>query len=78
MCTLTMNLTSSEWIKVKQAPDQQWPGERMSSGELCRRYVLAGVEALKNVAGADLTRLQYQDQATMTALGEKDGRRSLD
>jgi hypothetical protein len=73
-----MKLTSSEWIKVKQAAEGQWPGEMMSSGELCRRYVLAGVEALKNVADEDKKRMQYQFQATMTALGERDERRSLD
>ena len=78
MYTLTMNLTSNEWIKVKQEADRLWAGERMSSGELCRRYVLAGVEALKNVVGEDQKRLQYQYQATMTAGGERDEHRSLD
>ena len=29
--TLTMNLTSSEWIRVKQAADRQWPGERKTT-----------------------------------------------
>jgi len=50
----------------------------MSSGEICRRYVLAGMQALKDVSDADQKRLQYQYQATMTPLGEKDERRSLD
>ena len=63
---------------MKQAAEGQWPGERMSSGEICRRYVLAGMQALKDVSDADQKRLQYQYQATMTPLGEKDERRSLD
>jgi len=78
MYTLTMNLTSNERMKVRAAAEGQWPGERMSSGELCRRYVLAGVDALKNVADEDRKQSQYQFQATMTALGERDERRSLD
>ena len=69
MYTLTMNLTSNEWVKVKQEATRLWADERMSTGELARRFVLAGVEALKNVASADLKRKQYQFQATMTVAG---------
>jgi hypothetical protein len=56
MFTLTVNLTSNEWLKVKTAAEGLWSGERMSSGELCRRFVLAGVQALKNVSGEDQKR----------------------
>ena len=47
MITLTVNLTSNEWMKVKQQADVLWGGERMSSGEIGRRYMLAGVSALQ-------------------------------
>jgi hypothetical protein len=71
MFCITLNLTSNEWLRVKQAADAQWPGERMSTGELCRRYVLAGVDGLKNVPEADRARVQRQYQATMEAGEER-------
>jgi hypothetical protein len=74
MITLTMHLTSSEWMKVKQAADLQWSGERMSSGEICRRYTLAGVQALKGLSDADRARVQREHQATM-AVGGREARR---
>jgi hypothetical protein len=43
----------------------------MSTGELCRRYVLAGVDGLKNVPEADRARVQRQYQATMEAGEER-------
>jgi len=69
MYTLTLNLTSNEWVKVKQEANRLWADERMSTGELARRFVLVGVEALKNVAGADLKRY------TVPIPGDNDGAR---
>ena len=62
MITLT-----NEWMKVKQQADRQWGGERVSSGEIGRRYMLAGLEALKDVPEADRARVQHQFQASMMA-----------
>jgi hypothetical protein len=48
----------------------QWPKEVLSRAEICRRYVLVGIEALKNVPPADRKRLAHELQASMQADGE--------
>jgi hypothetical protein len=67
MFCVSVNLTSSEWMKIQQAASKQWPGERLSRAEICRRYVLVGIQAVKNVSPTDQSRLAHQFQASMEA-----------
>lgn len=45
MLCLSM-LFSNEWVKIQQAANQQFPNETLSRSEICRLYVLAGIEAV--------------------------------
>lgn len=58
-----------ERVEIDRGPyaEKQWPQECLSYAEMVRRYVLAGMESLKNVSPADQTRLAHQFQASMTA-----------
>jgi hypothetical protein len=71
MITLTINLTSNGWLKIKQQADAQWIGERMSGGEIGRRYMLAGVAALKKASPADRERLVHGFQSSMQSSDER-------
>jgi hypothetical protein len=46
---------------------QSGPDETLSRAEICRRYLLIGMETLKNLSAADRARLARQLQASMTA-----------
>lgn len=61
-----MNPTSSEWMRIYDA-GKQWPGEQLSRAEICGRYVLVGMETLKNLSDADRARLAHELQASMAA-----------
>lgn len=50
MYWLTVNLTSSEWMRIKQCADKQWPKEYLSHSEIARRYILVGIDELKSVS----------------------------
>jgi len=39
-------LTGAEQQQLRQAAAVLWPQERLSRGEICRRFTLAGVQAL--------------------------------
>lgn len=67
MYWLTVNLTSSEWMRIKQCADKQWPKEYLSHSEIARRYILVGIDELKSVSQGDQERLARQFQASMTA-----------
>jgi len=67
MFCVSMNLTSDEWIRIQQAAVKQWPAESLSRAEVCRRYVLVGMETLKNLSAADRVRLAHELQESMTA-----------
>ena len=66
MFCLSLNLTSDEWLKIQQASPKQWPGEVLSRREICRRYLLAGIEGLKGLPEADRSRLAHKFQDSMT------------
>jgi len=44
MCCVSVNLTSSEWLRIQQAAQKAFPGETLSRGEVVRRYTLAGIQ----------------------------------
>jgi hypothetical protein len=64
---VSVNLTSDEWVRIHNAAGKQWPKETLSRGEICRRYVLYGMESLKNVSPEDQSRLAHSFQASMEA-----------
>jgi hypothetical protein len=71
MFCVSMNLTSSEWLKIHQASARQWPDEVLSRAEICRRYVLVGVDTLKNLSDADRSRLAHELRSSMVAEDEQ-------
>lgn len=54
-------------MRVRNPAVKQFPNETLSRGEICRRYVLAGVTALPKVPEADRARLAYRYRASMEA-----------
>jgi hypothetical protein len=52
-------LSSDEWLRIQQAAQKQFPNETLSRSEVCRRYVLAGNEALKNTSDVGRARLVH-------------------
>jgi hypothetical protein len=60
-------VSSDEWLRIQQAAQEQFPNKMLSRSDVYRRYVLAGIEALKNVSDADRARLVHQYQASMYA-----------
>jgi hypothetical protein len=71
MYCVSVNLTSNEWQRIQQAAGKQWPKEVLSHAEICRRYVLAGMETLKNISAADRARLAHELRASMQADDER-------
>ena len=71
MYCVSVNLTSSEWMRIQQCAEKQWPQECLSRAEIVRRYTLFGMEALKNLSSADQSRLADRFQASMEATGER-------
>jgi hypothetical protein len=51
-------------MRIQQAA-KQWPAETLSRSEILRRYVLAGVESLKNIPPDDAARLAREFQASI-------------
>jgi hypothetical protein len=50
MYCVSVNLTSSEWLKIQQAAQKAFPNETLSRAEIVRRYTLIGIDALKGWA----------------------------
>ncbi len=71
MFCVSVNLTSSEWIRIQQAAGQQFPHERLSRSEIIRRYVLVGIRALSSASASDRERLAHQFQASMEASDQR-------
>jgi hypothetical protein len=71
MFCLSLNLTSNEWQRIQQAAGKQWPKEVLSRAEICRRYVLAGIQALGLASPADLERMAHEFQMSMEAGEER-------
>jgi hypothetical protein len=67
MIYATVLLTGDEWLRVRQASRKAFPDEVLSQGEIVRRYALIGMEALKNISGADRERLAHQLRSSMAA-----------
>ena len=65
MFCISMLVSSSEWVRIRDAAARQFPNENLSRAEICRRYVLAGVDAIKNASPADCARLAHQFQASV-------------
>ena len=71
MLCVSVNLTSSEWLRIQQAASKQFPNEALSHAEIVRRYTLAGIDALKQLSSADRARLAHGFQASMEAADER-------
>jgi hypothetical protein len=71
MYCLTINLTSDEWIRIRNAAVKQWPTETLSYAEIVRRYIMTGIQALKNTSADDQRRAVHQFQASMRANDER-------
>jgi len=56
MYTLTINLTSDEWIRIADAAAKQWPTETLSRAEIVRRYMMSGIQGLKSASAGEQTR----------------------
>ena len=65
MSSVNLLLSSSEWIRVRDAEGKQFPDETLFRCDICRRCVLAGIDATKNLSPADQARLVHQFQASM-------------
>jgi hypothetical protein len=63
---------------VKQQADVLWAGERMSSGEIGRRYILAGLEKMQGMPEEELKALRWKHQVSKTAVRERDERKPQD
>ena len=63
MYCVSVNVSSDEWLRIQQAAAKLWPTEMLSRSEILRRYVLAGVESLRNLSPRDAAQLarQFQD-----------------
>jgi len=46
-------ISSQEWIRLRDAAQQQFPGEGLARGEMMRRFSLSGVAALKAASDAE-------------------------
>jgi hypothetical protein len=68
---LTVNLTSDEWIKISNAAAKQWPIETLSAAEIVRRYIMFGIQSLKNTSkntsSDEQARATHQLQSSMEA-----------
>jgi hypothetical protein len=56
---VTVLLTSSEWIRIRDAASQR-PKECLIRGKVVRRYTLTGIAALKDISPCDQARLVHQ------------------
>jgi hypothetical protein len=65
MFCVSVNFTSSEWVRIQQAAGKQFPNENSSRSAISRRYALVGMEALKNISDADRARLAHQFQVSI-------------
>jgi hypothetical protein len=66
-------LTTSEWIKIRDAAAKQFRNETLSRGEIFRRYVLCGIGILEEcfASRSVKSRLAHQLQASMEASDER-------
>ena len=71
MYCVSVNLTSSEWVRIQEAAQKAFPNETLSRTEIIRRYALAGVDVLKQLSSADRLRLAHGYQASMEAGEER-------
>jgi hypothetical protein len=71
MYCVSVNLTSAEWVKIRDAAAKQFPNETLSRAEIVRRYALAGIDALKDLSASDRARLAHGFQASMEAGEER-------
>jgi hypothetical protein len=67
MFCVSVNLTSDEWIKIRDAAGQQWPKECLSCAEIVRRYTMHGIQSLKSASPDEQSRATHQPQSSMTA-----------
>jgi hypothetical protein len=66
MHTITVNLSSDEWQRIREEASKLWANERISQSEVVRRCTLTGVETLRRTAAAKAAEEQARFQATMT------------
>jgi hypothetical protein len=71
MYCVSVNLTSSEWLRIQQAAQKQFPNENLSRAEIIRRYTLAGVDVFEQLSASDRARLAHEFQASMQASDQR-------
>jgi hypothetical protein len=71
MVFITSIISSQEWIRIRDAAQQQFPGEVLARGEIMRRFSLSGVAALKAASDAEKRKAQWEHQATMCVAGRE-------
>jgi hypothetical protein len=64
MYTVTLLLDANERQRIEQVAEQLWPMERLSSTEICRRLMLAGIQTLPELSAADQASLLRRAQMT--------------
>jgi hypothetical protein len=64
MFTVTLLLDANERQRIEQVAEQLWPTERLSSTEVCRRLMLAGIQTLPEMSSADQASLLRRAQMT--------------
>jgi hypothetical protein len=71
MYCVSVNLTTSEWVKIRDAAQKAFPNEVLSRSEIIRRYALTGIEVLAKLGPQDKARAQYSFQQSMGAGEER-------
>jgi hypothetical protein len=63
MITVTLAITSNEWMKLSEQATHSWPKEELSRGEIMRRLALVGCEkvAQKTVAETEAQAQQFRE-----------------
>jgi len=69
MIFVTSIISSQERIRLRDAAQQQFPGEVLARGEIMRRFSLSGAQPLKVASDAEKKKAQQQHQATMCVAG---------
>jgi hypothetical protein len=69
MIWVTSVLSSQEWINLRDAAQQAFPGGVLARGEIMRRFSLSGVAALRAAGDAEKKKTHQQHQATMCVAG---------
>jgi hypothetical protein len=64
MYVVTLLLSHNERQRIEQVAGELWPTERLSSTEVCRRLMLAGIQTLPEMSPQDQASLLRRAQMT--------------